>query len=250
MAAKGLRKILGAWVAPAVTLAVILAVAWFMIWYWLSNPTGITRLDPQIAAELQGTGHAVANVVPGMRLAEDQYITSLGPRGPWNIRSGIYRMTIARDRAGSFTYSFAVPMRDAYTGDDLKLVRLVQQLCYNPFARMRSGADPQLIATLSAKYARQLAPNLVVSDDDQQTLAQLWVQYSLNAGANGRAATGTTLIQTLAVAGQNSEANSRAAWGARLQEIRELIPAEMEERLLAAINGQPATRPVASQPTQ
>jgi hypothetical protein len=250
MAAKGLQKFLGVWVAPAVTVLLLIAVAWFLMWYWLGKSNDIVRVDSNLAEELSAYSGAAQHMVPGMRFGDDQFILSFSMRGPWTIRSGIYHMDIVTgERFNSYVYTYAIHMSDAYSGEDRKLANLVLQLSYNPMAQRHSGADPQLIEELR-KYARRLVPKLEFSDADKQTLERLWVQYALGSTSGTRPAAGAQLIQALAYAGKNAEAASRASWEATFQEIRQLIPPDKEAQYLDAIHGRPTTVPMATRPSQ
>ena len=76
MAAKGFEKIIGAWVAPVVALLLLVGAGWFMTWYWFGHSTGISRVDPEIAAALSTMSGSSSQRPPPafMRFGDQQVI--------------------------------------------------------------------------------------------------------------------------------------------------------------------------------
>jgi len=236
------------WLAPLIALLILGCGGWFLAWYWRGTPAGQTI---QLAPD-PGNARRQNNNAPTWNMAPvpitygngptpiglpDGYVQSTMDPHDWNVRNGAFLMIVHYD-GNPTTLSdmrFRVRREQAYHGDDLKLVTLAFRLMVNPQTQTQTGAPASLVQQLRDQFNDSLImPFVQAAPTDAQATGVLWDQFT-KANAATRNAVAEQLLASVAKTARNALPANQSSFATTVAGIRALIPADTEQKYLAAI---------------
>ena len=192
-------------------------------------------------------------VMPPLHIS-DGSITQARVGGQINITSGPYTLVATANGKGRPGYHYKFNVRaDAVLGpDDAKLMHVAYLLVNNPIGQQSSGAPPEQIAELKAKFGTALrTPPLQVPETQLQSMDQLWLGY-LVADAASRQDAAIKLLNAVAAEGPKALAANQQSLSELVASVRQMLPPSQEETysqaMSAAFNARNATRRSTTQP--
>lgn len=281
------------WLAPAVALLLMAAIAGFFFWYWLGSsvassvtisPEAVAAIKrqytmgvarPRLPAANQGllarlsqmfgggatpTG-PTARPAPGgatamapLRIAHHGSITQSRAGGPFYISAGPYALVATANGKGrpGYHYKFNVHAETVLGPDDAKLMHTAHLLTSTQIGQQDSGAPPEQIAELKAKFGSNLqTPTLLIPDQQVQQMDRLWLQF-LISDPSTRQDAAIKLVDAVAAEGPRAVAANQTSLTELVASVRQMLPPSQEQAyadaMSAAFNARNATRRSTTRP--
>jgi hypothetical protein len=200
-----------------------------------------------------GTSTPAPAVMTPLRISAGS-ITQARAGGQIDITSGPYMLVAIANGKGRPGYHYKFNVRaDAVLGpDDAKLLHTAYLLVNTPIGQQSSGAPPEQIAELKAKFGTALrTPPLQVPETQLQSMDQLWLGY-LTADAPSRQDAAIKLLNAVAAEGPKALAANQQSLSELVASVRQMLPPSQEEAysqaMSAAFNARNATRRSTTQP--
>lgn len=276
------NKSLPVWIAPALSLLLLGAIAAFFFWYWWGRSAGsAVSLSPdaiaavsrtfaapgirpyaamgnqgllgRFASIFSGSGTSTrpagaGPIIQSLRVLPHGSITQARAGGPIFITAEPYTLVATPNGSGrpGFHYELDVRPEAAFAPDDALVFRVANQMVNTKIGQEQSGAPRELITNLRTRFGAQLrAPALRVPDAQLQPVVRLWLQYVL-ASAATRQDAAIELLDAVAGLGPKALAANQQALTALVASVEQILPASQAAAYSLAIRA--ATRPAATQP--